>query len=134
MAEGGEFHAGVAAPGDGAVHNTAKRSLDDIPPLTQVESLIRSRANTPNPFSRQHTSLDLDDYFVSLTESKKENENYQKLTAALDGSSGHSQTFQMASVYADAWQYPTKDDCAALYPGGLGDMHNVHIGIHSGKL
>lgn len=43
-----------------------KASLENIPPLEQVESLMRSRANTPNPFSRQHTSLDLDDYFVSL--------------------------------------------------------------------
>lgn len=40
----------------------------------------------------------------------------------------------MASVHADAWQHPAKDDCAALYPGGLGDVHNVHIRIHSGKL
>lgn len=68
----GDYHAaapaqGEAAPGDGVAqpgrHKTP--SLENIVPLEQVESFMRSKANTPNPFSRQHTSLDLDDYFVS---------------------------------------------------------------------
>lgn len=67
MAEGGEYHAPNTAAngnGDAAAHPT-RRPSDEQPPLEQVESILRSRANTPNPFSRQHTSLDLDDYFVS---------------------------------------------------------------------
>lgn len=71
MAEGGEYHAAPtnagAVHGDSTAHPGHKKppSLENIVPLEQVESLMRSRANTPNPFSRQHTSLDLDDYFVS---------------------------------------------------------------------
>ncbi|KAH8771772.1 Bestrophin, RFP-TM, chloride channel-domain-containing protein [Diaporthe sp. PMI_573] len=66
MAEGGEYHAPNTAAngnGDAAAHQT-RRPSDEQPPLEQVESILRSRANTPNPFSRQHTSLDLDDYFT----------------------------------------------------------------------
>ncbi|KAF3760366.1 hypothetical protein M406DRAFT_96217 [Cryphonectria parasitica EP155] len=65
MADGGEYHASPsnAQGGDDVAHPGHKGSLEDIPPLDKVESLLRSRANTPNPFSRQHTSLDLDDYF-----------------------------------------------------------------------
>lgn len=68
MAEGGEYHApNTAANGNGdSVGQKTQRSSDEQPPLEQVESILRSRANTPNPFSRQHTSLDLDDYFVSF--------------------------------------------------------------------
>lgn len=55
----------TSATSDASGHPAHKASLENIPPLEQVESLMRSRANTPNPFSRQHTSLDLDDYFVS---------------------------------------------------------------------
>lgn len=71
MAEGGEYHAtgnhAGEESGDNAAHPGRIRpsSLENIQPLEQIESLMRSRANTPNPFSRQHTSLDLDDYFVS---------------------------------------------------------------------
>lgn len=70
MADGGEIstttaHAATAEPGDGVAHPGHRTSLEDIPPIDKVESLLRSRANTPNPFSRQHTSLDIDDYFVS---------------------------------------------------------------------
>lgn len=56
----------TAGHSDASGQPAHKSSLENIPPLEQVESLMRSRANTPNPFSRQHTSLDLDDYFVSL--------------------------------------------------------------------
>lgn len=67
MGDGGEFYppSNGAAEGDRPANPGRKQSLEDIPPLDQVESLMRNRANTPNPFSRQHTSLDLDDYFVS---------------------------------------------------------------------
>lgn len=69
MADGGEMHIPsntTSGNSDASAHPAHKASLENIPPLEQVESLMRSRANTPNPFSRQHTSLDLDDYFVSL--------------------------------------------------------------------
>ncbi|PSR81782.1 Bestrophin, RFP-TM, chloride channel-domain-containing protein [Coniella lustricola] len=56
-------HSAGAEPGEGVAHPGHRASLEDIPPIDKVESLLRSRANTPNPFSRQHTSLDLDDYF-----------------------------------------------------------------------
>lgn len=70
MADGGDFQAvpstSQAGHGDGNGHPEQKKpSVESVVPLEQVESLLRSRANTPNPFSRQHTSLDLDDYFVS---------------------------------------------------------------------
>lgn len=69
MADGGETHvpSNAASGHDGNAQPAHKSSLDNIPPLEQVESLMRSRADTPNPFSRHHTSLDLDDYFVSFT-------------------------------------------------------------------
>jgi ion channel-forming bestrophin family protein len=35
-------------------------------PLDHVTSPMSPRGNTPNPFSRKNTSLDLDDYFVRL--------------------------------------------------------------------
>lgn len=68
MADGGEMHipSTTTSGNSDAGIQQHKASLENIPPLEQVESLMRSRANTPNPFSRQHTSLDLDDYFVSL--------------------------------------------------------------------
>lgn len=72
MAEGGEYHAPNTAAngnGDSVAHQTSRPS-DEQPPLEQVESILRSRANTPNPFSRQRTSLDLDDYFVSFFHQK----------------------------------------------------------------
>lgn len=69
MADGGDFHAAPnnagAEPADGVAHPGRKTPPENVIPLEQVESLMRSRGNTPNPFSRQHTSLDLDDYFVS---------------------------------------------------------------------
>ncbi|CAN8095227.1 unnamed protein product [Discula destructiva] len=69
MADGGEFHAtphqAAVGSGDGVAHTAHKKpSLESVVPLQQVESFMRSKANTPNPFSRQHTSLDLDDYFT----------------------------------------------------------------------
>lgn len=69
MADGGDFQAVPSTSqaghdGDG-LPEQKKPSVESVVPLEQVESLLRSRANTPNPFSRQHTSLDLDDYFVS---------------------------------------------------------------------
>jgi len=36
-------------------------------PLEHVTSPMSPRTNTPNPFSRKNTSLDLDDYFVRQT-------------------------------------------------------------------
>lgn len=41
--------------------------IDMSAPLGREQSAVSPRVQTPNPFSRQHTSLDLDDYFVSLT-------------------------------------------------------------------
>lgn len=57
------FHAGN--PGDGT-HLRHRPSEINTVPLAQVESPMSPRTNTPNPFSRQHTSLDIDDYFVRL--------------------------------------------------------------------
>lgn len=65
MGDGGDMSNASNMTSNSSGHQH-KASLENIPPLEQVESLVRSRANTPNPFSRQHTSLDLDDYFVSL--------------------------------------------------------------------
>lgn len=69
MAEGGDFQAPSTAAGDDTHDNSNVpqhyRPSVEQPPLEQVESILRSRANTPNPFSRHHSSLDLDDYFVS---------------------------------------------------------------------
>ncbi len=39
-----------------AGNDTTHESLNDLP--------MSPAQHTPNPFSRQHTSLDLDDYFV----------------------------------------------------------------------
>lgn len=66
MGDGGDMSNASNTTSNSSGQQPHKASLDNIPPLEQVESLMRSRANTPNPFSRQHTSLDLDDYFVSL--------------------------------------------------------------------
>ncbi|KUI64006.1 hypothetical protein VM1G_10781 [Cytospora mali] len=68
MAEGGDYHspsttAGDHTHGDSGVAQHPRPSLEH-PPLEQVESILRSRANTPNPFSRHHSNLDLDDYFT----------------------------------------------------------------------
>lgn len=167
----GESHAaapahGEAAPGDGVAQPGHKTpSLENIVPLEQVESFMRSKANTPNPFSRQHTSLDLDDYFVSPPLSAAAVDampNWHAATGArmapapspppfflihmlsncsmsiangpVDGPSRHQQTFKMAAVSTDARQYSTKDDSAALLPGRLGDMHNMHLGTYPGKV
>lgn len=71
MADGGEMTVPSSttadAHGDNVAQAPQKASIDHSVPLEQIESILRSRANTPNPFSRQHTSLDLDDYFVSWT-------------------------------------------------------------------
>lgn len=68
MAEGGDFHPPSTAAGDDT-HGHSNVAQNHRPsfeqaPLEQVDSILRSRANTPNPFSRRHSSLDLDDYFV----------------------------------------------------------------------
>lgn len=54
--------------------------------------------------------------------------------APVDRPSGHQQAFKMAAVSTDARQYSTKDDSAALLPGRLGDVHNMHFGTYPGKV
>lgn len=39
----------------------------------------------------------------------------------------------MAHVSTDAWQHPAENDRATHYPGRLGDVHNVHFGVHKGQ-
>lgn len=104
----GEFHAaapghGSAAPGDGVAQPGHKSpSLEHIVPLEQVESFMRSKANTPNPFSRQHTSLDLDDYFVSRP----------PLVAVVSDANfarSHPSPYGVARPNALAWPLPATD-------------------------
>jgi hypothetical protein len=70
MAEGGDFQSSSTAAGDNTLgsRNVSQhhRPSAEQPPLEQIESILKARANTPNPFSRHHSSLDLDDYFVRL--------------------------------------------------------------------
>lgn len=56
--QGGDGHAGHGQDGHQPKQNSLTRE-DTIP--------MSPKVYTPNPFSRQQTSLDIDDYFVSGT-------------------------------------------------------------------
>ncbi|KAJ9133826.1 Bestrophin/UPF0187 [Pleurostoma richardsiae] len=60
----GGMPAGNGALGDGHAHDGHRPSDITAVPLANIDSPMSPRVNTPNPFSRQHTSLDLDDYFT----------------------------------------------------------------------
>lgn len=42
-------------------------SIETLPELDQIPTLMSPRANTMNPFRRVHKPLEYDDYFVCLT-------------------------------------------------------------------
>lgn len=73
----GDAAAAVMVPTPLGIHNGddahfhGHRASDFTAGLAREETSATSpRIHVLNPFSRQHTSLDLDDYFVSLPESQ----------------------------------------------------------------
>jgi hypothetical protein len=69
--------------------------------LTKEESPLSPGVRTPQPFVHRHTSLDLDDYFVSslanATGDKQANRE-----SVIDWSARYSEAFEMAHLPTDA--------------------------------
>jgi hypothetical protein len=68
--EGGAMPTGLGAPDGHVAHNgDLPAMLQPIQigarPMDEADSPMSPRTWAPNPFSRQHSTLDLDDYFAS---------------------------------------------------------------------
>lgn len=99
-AQAGHHHRAEAEPRNIQVHTIQNdASHEDAYPISP------RGASTPNPFSRRQTGLDIDDYFVCLLV-VIDTCLVLSLTAATVRPPRYFQAQQMATVHADAWQYP----------------------------
>ena len=123
----------VAAATDrnGSSGDSEKKSLEfEDPPMSP-------RDYTRNPFSRQHTTLDMDDYFVrpppstsfsfhSVQMDEMEDGANEWLLTCAERTKRHNSPLEMAHLHAHARFHPPKDDPPPPLGRGLVDNDNVH--------
>ena len=81
-----------------------------------------------SPFSRQHTTLEVDDYFVRTLQPQAD-EIGKAHDWHLDWSQGYEQAFEMAYLYANARQYLARNDTATALRWSMVYIHHLHFSL-----